>query len=94
MQTQQRTPLTVAERRALLSLHLHFVAQYKFFVIIIIIIVNHSGHLLPIEMSPYVGGGLPQHDEGPHKHEQHSKLAAGRQRVSLDASEPNRVRQP
>jgi len=27
--------LTVAERRALLSLHLHFVAQYKFLVIII-----------------------------------------------------------
>jgi len=26
----------VAERRALLSLHLHFVTQYKFFVIIII----------------------------------------------------------
>jgi len=29
---------TVAERRALLSLNLHFVAQYKLFVIIIIII--------------------------------------------------------
>jgi len=31
------TSLTVAERRALLSLHLYFVAQYEFFVIIIII---------------------------------------------------------
>jgi len=29
-----------AERRALLSLHLHFVAQFKFFVIIIIIIIH------------------------------------------------------
>jgi len=29
--------LTVAERRALLSLHLHFVAQYTFFVIIVIV---------------------------------------------------------
>jgi len=34
--------LTVAERRALLSLHLRFGAQYKFFVIIIII-VCHTG---------------------------------------------------
>jgi len=31
--------LTVVERRALLSLHLNLVAQYKFFVIIIMIII-------------------------------------------------------
>jgi len=34
----------VAERRALLSLHLHFVAQYKFFVII----VYYYIHLRPV----------------------------------------------
>jgi len=31
--------LTVAERRELLSLHLHFVAQYKFFVIISLLLL-------------------------------------------------------
>jgi len=33
----------IAERRALLSLHLYFVAQYKFFVIFIIITLPYNG---------------------------------------------------
>jgi len=49
---------TVAERRALLSFHLHFVAHYKFFVTIIIIIIIrkcfiNTHNLLPALVHAY-----------------------------------------